>query len=62
MGKHHGWPIDQKTDYEAEDIYDLEAHTWSDHEEVSIVDHYRWSIEVEDKVEEPSEQHNVCLL
>ena len=73
MGKHHGWPSDQKTedmdiscssqgvrycvicDYEAEDMYDLEAHTWSEHEEVSIVDHNRWSLEVDDDVEEPSE-------
>ena len=76
MGKHHGWPSDQKTedmdiscssqgvrycvicDYEAEDMYDLEAHTWSEHEEVSIVDHNRRSLEVDDKAEEPSVQQN----
>ena len=63
MGKHHGWPSDQKTDYmdisresqgvrycvicdyEAEDMYDLEAHTWAEHEEVSIVDHARRTLE-----------------
>ena len=28
-------------DYEAEDFYDLEAHTWSEHEEVEKVDHAR---------------------
>ena len=49
MGKHHGWPSDQKSEdmdisenaprncmrcnYEAEDMYDLDAHTWSEHEE-----------------------------
>jgi hypothetical protein len=63
MGKHHGWPSDQKTDdmdisresqgvrycvicdYEAEDMYNLEAHTWAEHEEVSIVDHARRTLE-----------------
>ena len=77
MGKHHGWPSDQKTedmdiscssqgvrycvlcDYEAEDMYDLEAHTWSEHEEVSIVDHKRLSLEVDDQVKEPNVHQNV---
>ena len=26
-------------DYEAEDMYDLEAHTWSEHDEVEQVNH-----------------------
>ena len=68
MGKHHGYPGDQKTedmdiscssqgvrycvicDYEAEDMYDLEAHTWFEHVEVSKVDHNRRNLEVDDQV------------
>ena len=46
-------------DYEAEDMYDLEAHTWSEHEEVSIVDHTRRTFKVIEKVEEPSVHQNV---
>ena len=32
-------------DYEAEDMYDLEAHHWSEHEDVEVVDHDRRSLE-----------------
>ena len=38
-----------------EDMYDLEAHTWAEHEEVSIVDHARRTLEdgehIKDSVE-----------
>lgn len=67
MGKHHGWPSDEKSDdmdisresqgarycvicdYEAEDFYDLEAHTWSEHEEVEKVDHSKRNLEENNK-------------
>ena len=49
-------------DYEAEDMYDLEAHTWAEHEEVSIVDHARRTLEDqeynEESVECASMHHN----
>ena len=32
-------------DYEAEDMYDLEAHTWSEHDEVEQVNHKRRSLD-----------------
>ena len=47
-------------DYQAEDMYDLEAHHWSEHEEVSLVDHTRRTFEGNAKVEEPS-VHQIVL-
>ena len=32
-------------DYEAEDMYDLDGHTWSEHEDVEVVDHTRRKLE-----------------
>ena len=35
-------------EYEAEDMYDLEAHTWSEHEDVEIIDHSKRTLEERD--------------
>ena len=48
-------------DYEAEDMYDLEAHTWSEHEEVEVVDHTRRTFEVPDKAVKHSLQQTVLI-
>ena len=42
-------------DYEAEDMYDLEAHHWSEHEDVEVVDHDKQSLEVKDNKQESVE-------
>ena len=46
-------------EYEAEDMYDLEAHTWSEHEDVDKVDHTRRSLEERDINKESVECINI---
>ena len=52
-------------DYEAEDMYDLEAHHWSEHEEIEVVNHDRRSLDIEDKesdkcVSLQNDNHHAC--
>ena len=39
-------------DFEAEDMYDLEAHHWAEHEDVEVVDHNRRKLEEKDNRKE----------
>ena len=81
MGRHHGWPIDQKAEsmnisllstdprncekcgYEAESMYDLDAHTWDVHDESITCNFCENSFETDSelkrhKKEEHSDNHD----
>ena len=80
MGKHHGWPSDQKassmnisllsTDarnceqcgYEAESMYDLDAHTWDVHDDSITCDLFKNTFETKsDLMKHKKEEHRENL-